>query len=125
VDSSDMAFQIAGSMALKKGIAEAVPIILEPIMTIEVSVNNDYLGAIMGDLNSRRGRVLGMDRFRNKQSVKATVPLSEVIHYATDLRSLTKGSGKFKMEFSNYEELPSYLTQPLIDQFKKKQEEGR
>jgi elongation factor G len=125
VDSSDMAFQIAGGMALKKGIAEANPIILEPIMNLEAIVNDEYLGAIMGDMNGRRGRVLGMERIKNKQVVKTTVPLVEVIHYATDLRSLTKGSGKFKMSFSHYEEVPTYLAQPLIDQYKKKQEEGR
>ncbi|OGS45644.1 MAG: hypothetical protein A2539_07155 [Elusimicrobia bacterium RIFOXYD2_FULL_34_15] len=125
VDSSDMAFKIAGSMALKKGFVESKPCILEPIVELEVIIPDDYMGAVMGDLNSRRGRVMGMERTGKKQKVIATAPLSEVSSYATDLRSITKGAGNFKMKFSHYEESPSSVAQPLIDLFQKQQQEGR
>lgn len=123
VDSSDMAFKIAASMALKKGVSEAKPTILEPIMNMEIIVPEVYLGNIIGDLNSRRGRVLGMERWGaeicKRQIVKAQAPLSEVSRYAIDLRSMTKGAGKFKMEFAFYEELPAHLAQNLIDTYQK------
>ncbi|HAM37927.1 MAG TPA: elongation factor G [Elusimicrobia bacterium] len=125
VDSSDMAFKIAGSMALKKGVTESRPCILEPIVEIEVLIPDDYMGAVMGDLNSRRGRVMGMERIGKKQKVNATAPLSEVASYATDLRSITKGAGNFKMKFSHYEEAPSSVSQPLIEIYQKQQQEGR
>ncbi|MDD5687124.1 MAG: elongation factor G [Elusimicrobia bacterium] len=125
VDSSDMAFKIAGSMALKKGVTEAKPVILEPIAELEVVIPDDYMGAVMGDLNARRGRVMGMDRLGKKQKVIATAPLSEVSSYATDLRSITKGAGSFKMKFSHYEEAPSIVSQPLIELYQKQQQEGR
>lgn len=119
VDSSDMAFKIAGAMAFRKGVSEAKPVILEPIYNVEVTIPDEYMGSIMGDLNSRRGRVLGMDRVGKKHIVKAHVPLGEIFRYATDLRSLTKGSGKFKTNFAHYEELPSHLTLPLVEAFQK------
>ncbi|MDI6641074.1 MAG: elongation factor G [Elusimicrobiota bacterium] len=123
VDSSDMAFKIAASIALKKGVCEAKPFILEPIMNMEIVVPEVYLGSIIGDLNSRRGRVLGMepvgDTTGKKQKVLAQAPLSEVSQYAIDLRSMTKGAGKFKMEFAFYEELPTHLAQNLIDIYQK------
>ncbi|MBN1383488.1 MAG: elongation factor G [Elusimicrobia bacterium] len=125
VDSSDMAFKIAGSMALKKGVMESKPCILEPIVELEVIIPDDYMGAVMGDLNARRGRVMGMERFGKKQKVIATAPLSEVSGYATDLRSITKGAGNFKMKFAHYEEAPSTVSQPLITAYQKQQETGR
>jgi len=119
VDSSDMAFKIAGAMALRKGVSSANPTILEPIMNVEVTIPEEYLGSVIGDLNSRRGRVLGMERVGKKHVVKAQVPMSEVFQYATDLRSMTKGAGKFKMSLAYYEELPSYLAQNLIEEYQK------
>jgi len=125
VDSSDMAFKIAGAMALRKGVSSANPTILEPIMNVEVSIPEEYLGSVMGDLNSRRGRVLGMERVGKRHIVKAQVPMSEIFQYATDLRSMTKGAGRFKMSLAYYEELPAYLAQNLIEEYQKtkKQEE--
>lgn len=125
VDSSDMAFKIAGSMALKKGVTEAKPCILEPIVEMEVVIPDDYMGSVMGDLNARRGRVMGMERLGKKQKVLATAPQSEVSGYATDLRSITKGAGSFKMKFARYEEAPAPVSQPLIDTYQKQQQEGR
>ncbi|MFA5779591.1 MAG: elongation factor G [Elusimicrobiota bacterium] len=125
VDSSDMAFKIAGSMALKKGVTESRPCILEPIVELEVVIPDDYMGAVMGDLNARRGRVMGVERLGKKQKVIATAPLSEISKYATDLRSITKGAGSFKMKFSHYEESPSNISQPLIEIYQKQQQEGR
>ncbi|MFA6317812.1 MAG: elongation factor G [Elusimicrobiota bacterium] len=117
VDSSEMAFKIAGSMAFKKVFADARPIILEPIMDLEVVVPDDYVGAVMGDLNSRRGRVAGIDRVKKRQMVK--VPLGEMSMYSADLRSMSKGSGKFRMQFSHYEELPAHVAKGLVDAHQK------
>lgn len=123
VDSSEMAFKIAGSMAFKKAMAEAKPTLLEPIMEMEITIPDDYMGDIIGDLNSRRGRVLGMETKGKKQIVKAHVPLSEVLKYAPDLRSMTAGRGMFTMKFSHYEEVPGPLQEKIIEQFKKEKEE--
>jgi len=125
VDSSNLAFEIAGSMALRKGVEQAQPFILEPIMEVEAIVPEEFMGSVMGDLNSRRGRVLGMGREGKKQVIKASVPQGELFNYATDLRSLTRGSGEHKMMFSHYEEAPPNVTQPLIDSYQKAKEEGR
>ena len=125
VDSSDMAFKIAGSMALKKGVVESKPAILEPIAELVIEVPDDYMGNVMGDLNARRGRVMGMERSGKKQKVTAQVPLSEVGMYSTDLRSITKGAGTFKIKFSHYEDAPGQVSQPLIDLYQKHQQEGR
>ena len=125
VDSSNLAFEIAGSMAFRKGVEQAQPFILEPIMEIEAIVPEEFMGSVMGDLNSRRGRVLGMEREGKKQVIKALVPQRELFNYATDLRSLTKGSGEHKMKFSHYEEVPPNVTQPLIEAYQKAKEEGR
>ncbi|MFB0527925.1 MAG: elongation factor G, partial [bacterium] len=125
VDSSNLAFEIAGSMALKKGVEQSQPFILEPIMEVEAIVPEEFMGSVMGDLNSRRGRVLGMDREGKKQVIKALVPQGELFNYATDLRSLTKGSGEHKMKFSHYEEVPPNVSQPLIEAYQKAKEEGR
>ncbi len=114
VDSSDMAFQIAGAMALKKAVQAASPVLLEPVMEVEVYIPEDYLGAVSGDLNSRRGRTLGMEVKGKLQALKANVPLSEMFTYASDLRSLTQGKGSFSMKFAHYEQVPAKFAQPLI-----------
>lgn len=124
VDSSDMAFKIAGSLAIHKAVEDARPYLLEPIMSAEIYTPEDYTGTIMGDLNSRRGRVLGMDKDGKDTVVKALVPLSEMHEYATSLRSSTHGSGTFNMKFDHYEELPAQLATPLIETYKKHREEG-
>jgi len=122
VDSSEMAFKIAGAMALKKGFLEARPVLLEPIMNAEIVVPGDYMGVVIGDLNSRRGRVLGMDKAGKKDMIKAQVPLSEMFQYAVDLRSLTKGSGKFSMRQSHYEDTPPDIANGLIAAYQKTRE---
>ncbi len=114
VDSSDMAFQRAGSMALRKAVMEAGPVLLEPIMEIEVYIPEEYLGAVSGDLNSRRGRTLGMDVKGKGQALKASVPLSEMFTYASDLRSMTQGKGSYSMKFSHYEQVPGKIAAPII-----------
>jgi elongation factor G len=125
VDSSEMAFKIAGSMAFKKGIMEAKPTLLEPIMEMEITVPDDAMGDIIGDLNSRRGRVLGMETKGNKQIVKANTPLSEVLKYAPDLRSMTAGRGMFTMKFSHYEEVPGALQEKIVELAKKAREKEK
>lgn len=121
VDSSEMAFKIAGSMAFKKAIMEAKPTLLEPIVIMEITVPDDCMGDIIGDLNSRRGRVLGMESKGKKQIVKANVPLSEVLKYAPDLRSMTAGRGMFTMKFSHYEEVPAQLQEKIIEASKEEE----
>lgn len=116
VDSSEMAFKIAGSMAFKKGASRAKPVLLEPIMDVEVIVPQDYMGDIIGDLNKRRGKVMGMEPEKNTQHIKAQVPLAEMFRYATDLRSITQGRGMFNSSFSHYEEIPGQLAQKIIEQ---------
>jgi elongation factor G len=119
VDSSEMAFKIAASMCLKKGVQEANPTLLEPIMKLEIFVPEDSMGDVMGDLNSRRGRVLGMDTQGRIQVIKAQAPMAEVLKYAIDLNALTAGRGTFKSEFSHYEELPAQLAEKVIAETKK------
>jgi elongation factor G len=115
VDSSEMAFKIAGSMALRKAVQDAKPILLEPIMKVEVITPDDTLGAVIGDLNSKRGRVQGVEpQAGGNQKINAQVPMSEMLTYANQLTSLTSGRGLYSMEFSHYEELPSHLTQKII-----------
>ena len=125
VDSSDMAFQIAGSMALRKAVSEAGPILLEPIMDVEVIIPEESLGGISGDINSRRGRIMGMEIKTKTQVVKAQAPLSEMFKYANDLRSITAGRGSYTMRFSHYEEVPHKIAAPIISQYQaaKKHEE--
>lgn len=122
VDSSEMAFKIAAIMAFKKGVQEANPVLLEPIMKIEVTVPDDSIGDVIGDLNSRRGRVLGVEGRGNYQVVQANVPMSEMLKYAPDLNSKTGGRGIFTMEFSHYEEVPAQLTDKIIALAKKERE---
>ncbi len=114
VDSSEMAFKIAGSQAFKKGFLNAGPVLLEPIYDLEVTVPEDYMGDIMGDLNKKRGRIMGMEPAGRKQVIKAQVPLSEMPSYATDLRSMTQGRGLFKTSFARYEEVPAMLAEKII-----------
>ncbi|MBN2193975.1 MAG: elongation factor G [Polyangiaceae bacterium] len=114
VDSSDMAFQIAGSLAFKKAEEKAGAILLEPIMHVEVTASEEYVGPITNDLNQRRGRVSGMDQEGDLHVVRADVPLSELFRYSTDLRSLTQGAGSFKMEFAQYEQVPSHLVEQIV-----------
>jgi elongation factor G len=114
VDSSDMAFKIAASLGFKNAVEKAKPVLLEPIMNIEVTVPDECMGDVIGDLNSRRGKVLGMDSKGHSQIIKARVPMAEVLKYAPDLRALTSGRGEFHMEFSHYEELPAHLSEKVI-----------
>lgn len=118
VDSSEMAFKVAGSMAFKKGAAEAKPVLLEPVMHVEITVPEENVGDIMGDLNSRRGRMQGVDSEGATQTVKAQIPMAEMLRYAPDLNSMTSGSGVFTMEFSHYEEVPAHLAQKIIEESK-------
>jgi elongation factor G len=119
VDSSDMAFRIAARMALQKAVLEGSPCILEPIMEVEIKAPEEFLGSIISDINSRRGRVLSFEKEGKYQKIKAHVPLSEIQNYTMDLRSLTKGAGKYTMKLSHYEELPPHLAQPLIEEYQK------
>lgn len=123
VDSSDMAFQIAASMGFKKGVLECNPTLLEPIMDVEVSCPEDQVGDIIGDLNSRRGRVLGFEAKGRRQIVKAQVPQTEMLTYASDLRSMTGGRGIFSMKFARYDEMPAHLQEKVIAESKKGKEE--
>ncbi|MBI2897175.1 MAG: elongation factor G [Deltaproteobacteria bacterium] len=123
VDSSDMAFQMAGSKGFKRGFRAAKPILLEPLMSLEVSCPDDTMGDVIGDINQRRGRVLGMDSKGREQIIKATVPMSELLKYAPDLRSITGGRGSFSMEFSHYEELPGPLAEKVMAEFKAEEED--
>lgn len=116
VDSSEMAFKIAASMGLKKAVAAAGPIILEPIMTVHITVPEENVGDIIGDMNSRRGKVLGMEPKGKMNQVNIEVPLAEMLSYAPDLRSMTGGRGDYTMEFLRYEEVPAHLAQKIIEQ---------
>jgi elongation factor G len=123
VDSSEMAFKIAASMCFKKGITEAQPTLLEPIMELEVTVPDDNMGDVIGDLNSRRGKVLGMDSKGRNQIVRAHVPMAEVLKYAPELRSITGGRGMFAMKHSHYEEVPAHLQEQLVSEIQKEKDE--
>jgi elongation factor G len=122
VDSSEMAFKIAAIMAFKKGVQEANPVLLEPIMKVEVAAPDENIGDVIGDLNSRRGRVLRVDSKGNYQVIQANVPMAEMLKYAPDLNSKTGGRGTFTMEFSHYEEVPAQLSEKVIAQAKKEKE---
>lgn len=119
VDSSEMAFKIAASMAFKKGFMDAQPILLEPVMNVEVRVPEEFMGDIIGDLNKKRGRILGMEPEGKEQVVRAQAPLAEMFRYAIDLRSMTQGRGSFTMEFDHYEEVPGQIAQKIIEAAKK------
>ncbi len=115
VDSSERAFKIAGSMAFKEAMKRAKPKLLEPVMAVEVTTPEDYLGDVMGNLNGRRGRIESMNPLGNAQIIKASVPLSEMFGYATDLRSMTQGRADFTMQFDRYEEVPQSIASEIID----------
>ena len=119
VDSSEMAFKIAGSLAFKKASESANPVLLEPIMDVTVTTPDEYMGDIMGDLNGRRGRVLGMDSAGKNQVINAQVPLAEFLTYAPDLRSMTGGRGIYTMKFSHYDEVPAQIAEKIIEEVKK------
>ena len=119
VDSSGMSFEIAGSYALRKGVNEAHPVLLEPVMHLRVTVPDAYTGDIIGDLNVKRARILGMTPEDGVTVIEARVPQAEVMRYATELRSMSQGRGRFTMEFDQYEEVPQHLTQRIVEETKK------
>ena len=123
VDSSDMAFKIAGAMALRKGVLEANPVLLEPIMDVDVIVPEEFMGDITGDLNSRRGRIAGMDVQGKLQVIKAKVPIAEMSKYASELKSITGGRGSYSMRFSHYDEVPVKSAQAIIAKYQETRKE--
>lgn len=122
VDSSEMAFKIAASMGFKKGLEQCKPVLLEPIMKMEVIVPDENMGDIMGDMNSRRGKIMGVETKGSNQVVKAVVPMAEVLRYAPDLRSMTGGRGTFTMEYSHYEEVPAQISEKIVEAAKREKE---
>jgi len=124
VDSSEIAFKIAALMAFKKGMAEASPVLLEPIMNMEVFVPDEYMGDVIGDLNSRRGRVLAVEPRSKGQLIKVQVPLAEILKYAPDLTSMTSGRGSFSVELSHYEEVPAHLAEKIVAAAKTEQKQA-
>jgi elongation factor G len=116
VDSSEMAFKIAGSMAFKDAMENAQPVLMEPIMIVSVLVPEDSVGDVIGDLNSRRGRPLGMEPKGSLTEVKAEVPMSEILSYAPDLRAITGGRGEYAMELARYEDVPGHVAQQVVAQ---------
>jgi elongation factor G len=123
VDSSEMAFKIAGSMAWKQAYEQADPVVLEPIMEVEVTVPDEAVGAVNGDLNSRRGRLQGMEPAGGMTTIRVEVPMAEILTYAQSLTSLTGGRGDYHMQFVRYEEVPSHIAQKIVEQVKKEREE--
>lgn len=123
VDSNEMSFKIAGSLAFKKGMEKASPVLLEPIMNVEILVPEQFMGDIMGDINSKRGRIMGMEPKGKLQLIKAQVPLAEMYRYAVDLKSITQARGSFKMELSHYEDVPQKIAEEIINN--KKTEEAK
>jgi len=119
VDSSDIAFKIAGAQALKKGLSQGEPVLLEPIMNITITVPETYTGDITSDLNTKRGRVLGMSPRDGSNVIEAQAPYAEMLRYAIDLRSMTQGRGSFVMKFDHYEEVPAHLLQKIVAGTKK------
>ena len=124
VDSSEMAFKVAGSMAFKEAMKRAKPKLLEPVMAVEVVTPEEYLGDVMGDLNSRRGRVEGLEPRGNAQAIKAQRPAREMFGYATDLRSTTQGRATFTMQFDRYEEVPQSIAGEIVDAAERKRRKG-
>ncbi|MGK9369539.1 elongation factor G [Melioribacter sp. Ez-97] len=124
VDSDEVSFKIAASQAFKKGFMEAKPVILEPIYDVEVKIPEEYMGDVMGDISSRRGKILGMESESPFQIIKAKVPLAELHKYSTQLRSLTSGRGMFKMSFSHYEEVPKEVEAKIIEEYQKQKQEA-
>ena len=124
VDSSDMAFQIAGSIGIQNALEKAKPVLLEPIMHLDITVPEEYMGDISGDINRRRGRLVSVDAKGHNQIIKASVPMAEILTYAPDLRSMTSGRGTFEVGFSHYEEVPHHLTEKIIQESKQAKEEA-
>jgi len=124
VDSSELAFKIAASMAFKKGMEQAKPVLLEPIMSVEVLVPENFMGDVISDLNTKRGRILGMEPAGKLTRIRALVPLAELTRYAVDLKALTQGRGSFRMEFSSYEEVPAKLAEEIIKKAREAQTEA-
>jgi elongation factor G len=114
VDSSEMAFKVAGSMAFKDALEQAKPCLLEPYVSLSVSVPDECMGDVMGDLNSRRAKVEGMEQQGHAEVIKAKAPMSEVLRYAPDLTSMTSGRGSFEMGFSHYEQMPEHLVARVV-----------
>src|ERR671931_417145 len=125
VDSSEMAFKVAGSMAFKDAASNASAVLLEPIMTVTLSVPEDSVGDVIGDLNSRRGRPLGMEPKGAMTEVKAEVPMAEMLTYAPDLRAITGGQGDYTMELARYEEVPGHLAAKIVAEAKQAAEAVR
>ncbi len=123
VDSSEMAFKIAAGLAFRKAIEQAKPVLLEPIMNVEIIIPEQFMGDIMGDLNGRRGRIQGMESRGKNQVIRAQVPLAEMYRYAIDLKSITQGRGHFKMDFAQYEEVPASIAEKIIQEAKREKEE--
>ena len=119
MDSSEAAFKTAGSLGFKAAFAQANPVLLEPVMKVEVTVPSEFAGDIMGDLNQRRAHINGMTPDGPNTVIEANVPQSEMLRYATDLRSMTQGRGTYSMELSHYDPVPSHLQQKIIEEHKK------
>jgi len=124
VDSSELAFKIAGSIGFKKGVLECKPILLEPVMLMEVVIPSECVGDVIGDLNSKRGKILGVDASDDEQKVRAHVPMASILNYAAELRALTGGRGDFVMEFDHYDDVPDHLASKIIDGSKKEKQES-
>jgi len=124
VDSSEMSFKIAANMAFKKGVEKARPVLMEPVMNVEVSVPEQFMGDIISDMNSKRGRILGMEPRGKWQVVKAQAPLAEMYRYAIDLKSITQGRGTYSMEFDHYEDVPQQIAKDIIDKAAKAAQES-
>ena len=122
VDSSEMAFKIAGSMAFKEAYAKADPVLLEPIMELEVTVPDEAVGAVNGDLNSRRGRLNGMEPAGGMTTIKAEVPMAELLTYSQSLTSMTGGRGDYAMHLLRYEQVPAHVAQKIVDETRKARE---
>jgi elongation factor G len=118
VDSSEMAFKIAGSMGFKDGAARAKPVLLEPVMAVEVTTPDDYMGDVIGDLNSRRGKIQAMNPRAGAQILEALVPLAEMFGYATDLRSKTQGRATYSMQFAHYAQVPNSIAETIVTKAK-------
>lgn len=120
VDSSEMAFKIAGSMAFKEGMRKADAVLMEPVMKVDVTLPEEYLGDVMGNISSRRGNLMGMELINGSEEIHAMIPLAEMFGYATDLRSRTQGRGNYTMTFDHYEEVPRSIAEKVIGERTKK-----
>jgi elongation factor G len=123
VDSDEFSFKLASSQAFKEAVATARPVLLEPLMDVEIEVPSRFMGDISGDLNSRRGRIVGMNQEGDTSVIQAQVPLSEIMQYSTELRSITAGEGDFSAKLAHYEVVPSHLAQDIISKSKKPEAE--